>query len=74
MSAFVVQNFLKLALGEEWDAFWRQAWPLGGGREEGGGLAAEQIEQCIWQFAPGSREEEEAAEGLGVTYPTGNDS
>ena len=36
-----------------------------GGRRGGPGLAAEQIEQCIWQFAAGSREEEEAAEGLG---------
>ena len=42
-----------------------------GGREGGGGggLAAEQIEQCIWQFAAGSREEEEAAEGLGSDIP-----
>ena len=40
-----------------------------GGRRGPGGLAAEQIEQCIWQFAAGSREEEEAAEGLGGDIP-----
>ena len=45
----------------------RGHWGAGGRR--GGGLAAEQIEQCIWQFAAGSREEEEAAEGLGSDIP-----
>ena len=50
MSAFVVQIFCKLALGEEWDAFWRQAWGAGGG---GGGVG------CRERFGPEEEEEEE---------------
>ena len=48
----------------------RGHWGAGGRRGAAArGLAAEQIEQCIWQFAAGSREEEEAAEGLGSDIP-----